>query len=259
MEEYFSSKAMFNRFINNFSGEADEPFILQVTNSSPNTLSFYLSQGLLYTRGAETNGQLRTGAFPAISGDPGSSLTASTMNSISIEQFIAYMQDNPTKLWRIEATTSNPTPEYGAVSYNYRQGMIKNEAPILTPMRAYADKNAYNLQFFQTGKPRFISAQDIVTMPVAGNSTLTLNIYPEVTKNDRVELSNDVNAVKKTLGGIGEAAQQMITAPSSPSSFSFQSAIRNPQSEIKKLSPTGKVLLAAAAVLAAWWVLRKIL
>lgn len=256
MHELFASKAMFNRFVSNFSGEGDEPFILQVTNSSPNTLSFYLSQGLLYTRGAESAGQLRTGSFPAISGDPGSSLSASTPNSISIEQFIQYVQMNPTKLWRIEATTSNPTPEYGAVSFNYRQGMVKNEAPILTPMRAYADKNAYNLQFLNMGKPRYMSAQDIVTMPVAGNSTLTLNIYPEVSKNDRAELQNDVDRVKKTVGEAGEAVAQMITAPGS--SFSFQSVMRNPQNEFKKLSTANKVLLSAAAVLTAWWILRKI-
>jgi hypothetical protein len=244
-----SSRGVFERAmagISNFNGENDEPFSLEITNGNSTSQNFYLSQGLLYQRGNESDGQLKTGSFKSISG---AALTASTSNSISIEQFIAYMQANPTKIWRMEATTTNPTGQLSGTMQSYRQGAIKDEVPTLEPLRKYANGNQYNLQFQNFTKPRYISGQDIVTMPIAANSTLTLNIYPEASKNERVSLQNDVRRESNP-----DAASFSSVLPNSGE---VKSEMQKAKSGIKKLSTANKILLAAAIVLVAWWILKK--
>lgn len=103
-----------------------EPFILQITNSSNSAKRVYLSQGLLYTRGFETAGQLRTGYFPAIGEVTGASLYAQSQSPASIEQFIAYLQNNPTVMYQIQATSTSGSAQLNGAVQVQQQGMIKN-------------------------------------------------------------------------------------------------------------------------------------
>lgn len=180
--------------------EGAEPFVLQVVNANASTRSFYFSQGLLYTRGSESQGQLKTGNFQGIE-DTGTvaSLTASTSNSISIEQFISYSQLYPTYVPLIQLTSTSATAQLGVTMQRYRQGMIKNEAPTTIPMRKYARGDQYNLQFQDVVDPLYLSKQDIIIVSVAGSSTLTLNIYPLASKNSRASLFDDVKTARKLV------------------------------------------------------------
>lgn len=193
-----------------------EPFVLQVVNANASTaIGFYLSQGFLYTRGSESAGQLRTGTFAGIN-DTGTvtSLTASTSNSITIEQFIAYSALYPTYVPLIQATSTSATAQLSTQIQHYRQGMIKNEAPITIPWRKYAQGDQYNLQFQDLKEPLFISQQDIISIYVAASSTLTLNIYPLASKNSRKTLSNDVDNAKKlvSMPGAAEAIRAAVAS-----------------------------------------------
>lgn len=165
-----------------------EPFSLEITNASPTAKKFYLSQGLLYTRGFETAGQLRTGSFPAIGEGSTRSLHARTSNPISIEQFIAYMQNNPTYMYQIQATSSAPNAQLGGIVQIQRQGMIKNSSPTIIPNRQMASGNQFNLQFQTYKAPKMFSAEDVAIVSVAGNSTLSLYLYPMVSKSNSAEL-----------------------------------------------------------------------
>lgn len=165
-----------------------EPFSLEITNTSPTAKKFYLSQGLLYTRGFETAGQLRTGSFPAIGEGATKSLHASTSNPISIEQFIAYLQNNPTYMYQIQATSSAPNAQLGGIVQIQRQGMIKNSSPTIMPNRQMANGNQFNLQFQTYKAPKMFSAEDVAIISVAGNSTLSLYLYPMVSKSNSAEL-----------------------------------------------------------------------
>lgn len=243
---FLSSPSVFFSYLQKFNGEDGEPFTLTVTNSSPSVKSFYLSQGLNYSRGFETSGQLRTGSFPAIgekSTDP-PSLTASTPNSIPIEQFIAFVQQNPTYTFRIQSTSTEPNAQIGQSITQVQQGMIKNEAPVITPLRKYTDGNQFNLQFQNYGQPRIFSAQDTVTMPVAGNSTLTLDIYPQASVNQRAQLQSDVS--KKTA--LKDVLPSVILFKPGP----------GPAGTRNRKSVLPKILLAAAAILIAVVVLRRL-
>jgi hypothetical protein len=178
--------------------EGAEPFILRVTNNKASLAKFYLSQGLLYTQGAETDGQLRTGVFPAIGGTSGT-ITASTTNPISIEQFIAYVQQYPTYMPLIQCTTNSANAQLTTVMFRYRQGMINDEAPIIIPMRKYARGDQYNLQFFDLKEPLYLSSQDIIIVTLAPLSTMVMNIYALASKNPRAELDFDVSMAQKLL------------------------------------------------------------
>jgi len=184
------------------TGEGAEPFVLEVVNANSSSRSFYLSQGLLYTRGAESAGQLKTGAFAAIN-DTGTatSLTASTTNAVTIEQFIAWTRQYPTYVPLLQLTTSSATAQLSTTVQYYRQGMIKNESPVTIPMRKYANGDQYNLQFQDVKEPLFLSSQDIIIVNVAGSSTLTINIYPLVSKSDRAELKGDISRAKAVYEG----------------------------------------------------------
>ena len=184
------------------TGEGAEPFVLQVVNANASSRSFYLSQGLLYTRGAESAGQLKTGAFAAIN-DTGTatSLTASTDNAVTIEQFIAWTRSFPTYVPMIQLTTTSATAQLSTSIQYYRQGMIKNESPVTIPLRKYANGDQYNLQFQDLKEPLFLSAQDIIIVNVAGSSTVTLSIYPLVSKSNRAELKGDIVRARAVYQG----------------------------------------------------------
>jgi hypothetical protein len=182
------------------AGDAAEPFIVNVVNASASARSFYLSVGLLYTRGSESIGQLKTGAFQAVE-DTGTatSLTASTTNAVTIEQFIAYYRAFPVFNPLIQLTSTSPTGQLSqSISY-FKQGMIKNTSPNVIPLRKYAKGDQYNLEFQDIIEPLYLSSQDIVQIFVAGSSTLTLNLYPLAAKNNRKELQNDVSTAKRVI------------------------------------------------------------
>lgn len=192
-----------------FSLDGAEPFSITIVNSKAAARTFYLSQGLLYTRGAETAGQLRTGTFAAIN-DTGAdtSLTATTDNAISIEQFLAYVQKNPTYVPLIQATSSSATAQLATKWQKYRQGMIKNESPTVIPLRKYANGDQYNLQFQDFNEPIYLSDTDIVIVNVAASSSLTLDLYPLAARSSRKELANDVRAAKQ----IAQASPGLVVA-----------------------------------------------
>lgn len=185
-----------------YQQQAAEPFILTVENISAVAKGFYLSQGLLYTRGAETAGQLRTGDFPAIGETSGRSLIASTSNSITIEQFIAYCQANPTYVPLIQITSTNATAQLKQIMQWFRQGMIKNEIPFTVPFRKYASGEQYNLQFQNILEPLYIGPNEVLAVRVAAASIITLNIYPLITKNTETLLRDDVRNAKLFTEGI---------------------------------------------------------
>lgn len=182
------------------AGDEAEPFVLQIVNGNASARSFYLSLGLLYTRGAETAGQLKTGAFQAVE-DTGTatSLTASTTNVVTIEQFIAYCRQYPTFNPLIQLTSTQPTSQLQLSINHFRQGMIKNEPAKVIPLRKYAKGDQYNLEFQDIVEPLYLSTQDVIQIYVAGSSTLTLNLYPLAAKNNRKELANDVSVAKKVV------------------------------------------------------------
>ena len=184
-----------------------EPFNITVVNTNSSARSFYLSQGLLYTRGSESQGQLKTGNFQAIN-DTGTtaSLTASTNNSITIEQFISYCQWNPTYIPLIQTTSTSATAQLATNILFQRQGMIKNDVVTTIPMRKYASQDAYNLQFQDAREPIYIANDNLVTISVAGSSTLSLDLYPLASKSSATEIRNDVNRAKRFVKGDPEAA-----------------------------------------------------
>lgn len=185
------------------TGDGAEPFVLEIVNSHLTAArSFYLSQGLLYTRGAETAGQLKTGNFQAIN-DTGTvaSLTASTSNSISIEQFIAFCIQNPTYLPLIQVTSSSATAQLSQSLQYYRQGMIKNDIPVTVPFRKYASGEQYNLQFQDIREPLYITQNTIIIVSVAAASTFTMNLYPLVSKSNSSQLRGDISVAKRLLAG----------------------------------------------------------
>jgi len=194
-------------------GDGAEPFVLQVTNAKNAARTFYLSQGILYTRGSESAGQLKTGTFAAIN-DTGTeeSLTASTTNSVSIEQFVGYMQLNPTFVPLMQYTSSSATAQLSETIQYYRQGMIKNEVPVTVPFRKYAKGDQYNLQFQDIREPLYISSTTIIIVSVAASSTLTLNIYPLVSKTSQGELRGDVSRAKQLVSGDPAAAVKVSEA-----------------------------------------------
>lgn len=182
------------------TGEGAEPFILTVVNANSSARTFYLSMGYLYTRGSESAGQLKTGTFAAANDEgTATSLTASASNAVSIEQFIAYTRNNPTYVPLIQLTTSSSTAQLATSIQHYRQGMIKNESPITIPLRKQADGNQYNLQFQDVKEPLFLSQQDVIAIQVAGSSTLTLNLYPLVSKSQRSELKGDIQLAQQVF------------------------------------------------------------
>lgn len=190
-----------------------EPFNITVVNSNASARTFYLSQGLLYTRGSESAGQLRTGTFAAIN-DTGTatSLTASTTNSVSIEQFISYCQWNPTYIPLIQYTSTSATSQLATTIQYYRQGMIKNDVTTNIPFRKYASQDAYNLQFQDVREPLYIATDNIVIISVAGSSTLTLDLYPLASKSSATEIRNDVGRAKSFVLGNPEAARTISGA-----------------------------------------------
>lgn len=190
--------------------EGAEPFSLEIVNTSTSARSFYLSQGLLYTRGSETAGQLCTGTFAAINDvATATSLTASTSNSITIEQFIAFCNENPTFLPLIQVTSNSPTSQLSQTLQYYRQGMIKNEVPTTVPFRKYASGDQYNLQFQDIREPLYIDNTNIIIISVAGSSTLTLQLYPLASKSSASQLRGDVNRAKRTYAGDPAAVMQL--------------------------------------------------
>lgn len=195
------------------TGDGSEPFVLEIVNSLASARSFYLSQGLLYTRGSETAGQLKTGAFSAIN-DTGTatSLTASTTNAVTIEQFIAFCIKNPTYLPLIQVTSSQATAQLSQTMQYYRQGMIKNESPVTIPFRKYAKGDQYNLQFQDVREPLYITQTNIIIISVAASSTLTLNLYPLVSKSSASELRGDVSSAKRVLAGDPNGAMRLDAA-----------------------------------------------
>ena len=196
------------------TGEGAEPFILSVVNASGSNKTFYLSMGYLYTRGSETAGQLKTGAFAAVD-DTGTAatLTASTSNAVTIEQFIAYTRNNPTYVPLIQLTSTSATAQLATSIQHYRQGMIKNESPVTIPLRKQASGDQYNLQFQDVKEPLFLSTQDVISITVAGSSTLTLNLYPLVSKSQRSELKGDIEYAKQVYTSNPQAvmAQDVAT------------------------------------------------
>lgn len=185
-----------------------EPFNITVANSNSSARTFYLSQGLLYTRGSESAGQLRTGTFAAID-DTGTatSLTASTTNSVSIEQFISYCQWNPTFIPLYQYTSTSATAQLATKIQYQRQGMIKNDVVFNIPLRKYASQDAYNLQFQDVREPLYIATDNLIIVSVAGSSTLTLDLYPLASKSSATEIRNDVGRAKSFVKGNIEAAQ----------------------------------------------------
>lgn len=190
-----------------------EPFNITVVNTSTSARSFYLGQGLLYTRGSESTGQLRTGTFAAIN-DTGTvtSLTASTTNSVPIEQFISYCQWNPTYIPLIQYTSTSATSQLATNVQYYRQGMIKNDVTTTIPFRKYASQDAYNLQFQDVREPLYIATDNIVIFSVAGSSTLSLDLYPLASKSSATEIRNDVYRAKRFVNGDPAAAATVSKA-----------------------------------------------
>lgn len=184
-----------------------EPFSIQVINANTSSRTFYLSQGLLYTRGSESAGQLRTGTFAAIN-DTGTvtSLTASTTNAVTIEQFISYCQWNPTFIPLIQYTSTSATSQLATNVQYQRQGMIKNDVVTTIPFRKYASQDAYNLQFQDVREPLYIATDNLVIISVAGSSTLTLDLYPLASKSSATEIRNDVGRAKRFVSGDPAAA-----------------------------------------------------
>lgn len=195
------------------TGDGAEPFILTVQNTNTSSRSFYLSQGILYTRGNESAGQLRTGTFAAIN-DTGTetSLTASTTNTITIEQFVGYCQINPTYLPLMQLTTNQATNQLSQSMQYYRQGMIKNDVPVTIPFRKYASQDAYNLQFQDIREPLYIDSTNIIIINVAGSSTITLNLYPLASKSQAASLRGNVLTAKRMYDNDPRAAIQLDNA-----------------------------------------------
>lgn len=234
-----------------------EPYILHVTNTSPTAKSFYISQGILYNRVAPAAGQLRTGRFQAINDSPGqTSLTAETGSAVSIDQFVSYLQQNPTAMYQIQTDSTSPTAQLAQSVSIQQQGMIKNSAPTILPNRQYATQHAYHLQYQNTRAPRFFSYQDVATATVAPNSTLSLYFYPEVTVNQATDLRNDVKAAG-LLNMVGEPACQPVQCIKAPCPDvcqpRLQLRISSPGADMARFKYAWPAVLVIAAMCIALW------
>lgn len=177
-----------------------EAFSLQIVNSHPNVRTFHLSMGLDYLEGSETKGQLRAGTFPAEE-DTGTatSLTATaTVSNQSIPRLIRFTRQNPTIAPKIDVVSTQPKAQLALTNTIIETGLLKDSAPKQIKWRKYADNSAYNLEFLTLQEQIYIGQKWLVKIPVAGNSTLSLDLYFGAAINQSVQLERRVEAAIAT-------------------------------------------------------------
>ncbi|MEL6558344.1 MAG: hypothetical protein AAFQ94_09180 [Bacteroidota bacterium] len=96
----------FDGEVENFSSETtnQKQFIIEITNSEPTSKTALLWGGYLSNNNSLAPGQIRTGAFNDKAGNAG--LTATSNVEKTIEEFLAYLYLNPTRVVQMRVASS---------------------------------------------------------------------------------------------------------------------------------------------------------
>lgn len=183
-----------------FNMNDQEAFSLQIVNSNPSARTFHLSMGLDYLEGSETKGQLRNGTFAAEDdAGTGTSLTASaTISGQSIARLIRFTRQNPTITPKIDVVSTQPKAQLALTNTIIETGILKDGTAKQIKWRKYADAGAFNLEFLTLQEQIYLGQKWLVKIPVAGNSTLSLDLYFGAAINQSAQLERRVEAAVAT-------------------------------------------------------------
>lgn len=214
-----------------FNMNVGQPFKLRFRNTHA-TFNFYvwISCGLDYRPGTIAGQIDPDGTFAGESAgdgaDPGTSITVSCpLSTQSLYKYARWMQNKPTILSKIEVTADDPSTLLASDMVIIREDAIRQDPAINIPMRKYASKDAFNLQFIDVFEEVVVSDQHIVKILVPANGYTNVNLYFGASLTQPKLLENKVAAALKT-GATNETIKRAITNAGKLRELQQKTAIR---------------------------------
>lgn len=163
--------------VENFAAETtnQKQFIIEITNSEPTSRTGLLWGGYLSNNNSLAPGQIRTGAFNDKAGNSG--LTANSNVEKTIEEFLAYLYLNPTRVVQMRVSSS-------VASQIGQQFTIRELDPFKSGKTDYIrPQNFTNQNTFQDKTVLFpvenfqFDDQNTLEYQFSGSSTTTITFY----------------------------------------------------------------------------------
>lgn len=157
-------------------GGLDKVFSVTITNTNPSTRTALITPGYTYVPfGTNVPGTIQTGAFNDTAGLAG--LTGSSTTNHSIEEFLSFINHNPTKLvvMKISSTLAQGIEQNIIIR---KLSPFKDLESKNLPMSSYTDENTFRDKVVTIPmQGSQLDNQTQIQIPIVGSSSMSIAIF----------------------------------------------------------------------------------